>query len=776
VAVDVIGRSEELAAVDSFLDSLPGGPTALVVTGEAGIGKTTIWRAGLEAARRRDFWVLAASPAQAEANLSFGALGDVLDAEVTQLLPRLTAPRRRALEAALLLGDVDGPPPDQRAVALGFFDALRTLAESCVVLVALDDVQWLDAPSAAVLGFAVRRRHSTQVAFLIAQRVAADEPLPLGLDRGGTDGVTTLHVGPLAIGALHRVLHEQLGVSLPRPILLRIHEVSNGNPFFALEIARAIGGRDLPPLVSEPLPIPATLRELVHERIAELPAATRSALVAASAVSQPTPELIEAAGGSRANLQPAIDEGVIRLADDRIQFAHPLLAAAAYADADASQLRDVHSRLAELVDDLEERARHLALSTDGPDDAVAAVVEEAARRSRARGASATAAELAEQAFRLTAGHQPREATTRRAVAAADWALEAGDSAKARRLLEELVALLPPGPERADALSRLGWVILTRRPPERTGPLHRQALEEATDTAVKVRAHRGLSWAAHVAGDLGTAEVHARSAVELAELDCDPTNLALSLADLAFVEALRGRGLSRETMQRALELEERLDTLPIVGRPTWVFGVLLAMTGELDEARGLLDRLRHRASERGEENATPYILNWLSRIECFAGRWQLALGHAEESHQSTLETGQDGQGAFTLSSLAMVRARLGDVDGARAGAHEALQRGRLLGLRSVDFEARATLGFLEVSLGRPEEADRWLGTLHEEVRQAGFGEPTVFRFHPDAIEALVSLGRLDRAAELLDYLAERGRTLDRPKGHRHGASLSRAHAG
>jgi ATP/maltotriose-dependent transcriptional regulator MalT len=573
--------------------------------------------------------------------------------------------------------------------------------------------------------------------------------------------VTTLHVGPLAIGALHRVLHEQLGVSLPRPILLRIHEVSNGNPFFALEIARAIGGRDLPPLVSEPLPIPATLRELVHERIAELPAATRSALVAASAVSQPTPELIEAAGGSRANLQPAIDEGVIRLADDRIQFAHPLLAAAAYADADASQLRDVHSRLAELVDDLEERARHLALSTDGPDDAVAAVVEEAARRSRARGASATAAELAEQAFRLTAGHQPREATTRRAVAAADWALEAGDSAKARRLLEELVALLPPGPERADALSRLGWVILTRRPPERTGPLHRQALEEATDTAVKVRAHRGLSWAAHVAGDLGTAEVHARSAVELAELDCDPTNLALSLADLAFVEALRGRGLSRETMQRALELEERLDTLPIVGRPTWVFGVLLAMTGELDEARGLLDRLRHRASERGEENATPYILNWLSRIECFAGRWQLALGHAEESHQSTLETGQDGQGAFTLSSLAMVRARLGDVDGARAGAHEALQRGRLLGLRSVDFEARATLGFIEVSLGRPEEADRWLGTLHEEVRQAGFGEPTVFRFHPDAIEALVSLGRLDRAAELLDYLAERGRTLDRP---------------
>jgi AAA ATPase domain len=251
-AAGVVGREEELARVSAFLVDLAEGPYALLLEGGPGIGKTTIWQAGVATARERSYQVLACRPTGAEVQLSFAALGDLLAEVLVEALPELAPPRRRALEVALLLEEARGQQPDQRAVALAFLDVLLLLAGSSPVLVAVDDLQWLDAPTAAVLGFALRRVGSEPIGLLAALRIESGQTGPVELERLVPE--ERLAIGPLSVGALHRLLGTHLGTALPRPALLRLHEQSGGNPFFALGIARAldrIGGRVEP---GEPLP------------------------------------------------------------------------------------------------------------------------------------------------------------------------------------------------------------------------------------------------------------------------------------------------------------------------------------------------------------------------------------------------------------------------------------------------------------------------------------------------------------------------------------------
>ena len=179
----IVGRDVELAAIEAWLEAAHG--SALLIEGEAGIGKTTLVRAGIELARAAGIEVLAARPTQAEAALSFVALGDVLEGVLDEVLDELPQPQRQALEAALLVGDpgaADTVPTDPRAAAVAVLGALRTLARSRRVLVALDDVQWLDAPSAAALGFAGRRLPA-EARFLLARRRGHEDVVTAGLEK-----------------------------------------------------------------------------------------------------------------------------------------------------------------------------------------------------------------------------------------------------------------------------------------------------------------------------------------------------------------------------------------------------------------------------------------------------------------------------------------------------------------------------------------------------------------------------------------------------------------
>ena len=271
----ILGRDAELAQVKSFLGSVSGGPSALILEGAAGIGKTTLWHAGVSSARARGHRVLTCRVAESEARLSYAALGDLFDFE----LPELPAPQKRALDAALLRAEVEGAPPDQRAVSIASLGVVRALAASGPVIIAIDDVQWLDVPSARVLAFVVRRLEDAPIRILVALRVGCGGD-PLGLGQAGpTLSLHRVSMGPLREEAMTRLLRDRTGGDLVHPILLRLHRISEGNPFFALEITRALTRQGVRPAPGEPLPVPEDLQELLGHG---LPRCRRASLMGSS--------------------------------------------------------------------------------------------------------------------------------------------------------------------------------------------------------------------------------------------------------------------------------------------------------------------------------------------------------------------------------------------------------------------------------------------------------------------------------------------------------------
>src|SRR5215211_3798523 len=167
---EIIGRERELAAITAFLGRVVRSPAALLLAGEPGIGKTVLWSAAIDQARSGEAVVLSFRAVEAEASVSFACLSDLLGDALEGALESLSAPRRHALEVALLLAEPGGQPPDPRAVGLAVRDVLGGLATSAPVLVAVDDLQWVDSASAAVLQFALRRLRTEPVGLLATVR------------------------------------------------------------------------------------------------------------------------------------------------------------------------------------------------------------------------------------------------------------------------------------------------------------------------------------------------------------------------------------------------------------------------------------------------------------------------------------------------------------------------------------------------------------------------------------------------------------------------------
>jgi predicted ATPase len=403
-AMTLIGRDTEMAAITTFLEAVPSGPSALLISGEPGIGKTSLLSEGVNAARDRSFRVLLGRPVEAETRLSFAGLDDLVGGVFSEALPELPPPQQQAIRAALLLEGSPAPSPDPRAIGLAFLGILRFLARSGPVLIAVDDVQWLDAPTTTALAFALRRLDGEPIGLLAAQRSRGDrEPseLDMAIHR---DRLRRLDLGPLTLGALHRLIATRLGRALSRPGLVRIHTASGGNPFYAVEMARAlirIGGRVD---AHQPLPVPENLRDLLRARLTALPPAAREVLPAVAAMADPTVSAVESvapSGRGAVGLEAAADAGVVEDAGERERFTHPLLSSAVYSRLLPGRRRELHRRLAAVVRDPEERARHLALGADEPDAAVAAALDEAERQAAGRGAPDIAAELAEMASSMT---------------------------------------------------------------------------------------------------------------------------------------------------------------------------------------------------------------------------------------------------------------------------------------------------------------------------------------------------------------------------------------
>ena len=756
----LVGREQELDELARFLDAVPAGPVGLLFEGGAGIGKTTLWRETVLRALDRSYRVLSCRPVESEAQLAFAALGDLLDEVPDSATAQLPFPQRRALEIALLQIDAEGPPPLPRAVSLGVLGVLRALAASGPLVIAVDDLQWLDRPSASTLEFAARRLRAEPIGFVLARR-GAEADMPLALDQTfPPEAVRRLVIGPLDGDSLGRLIRSRVNVHLGPPALRQLEAASGGNPYFAIELARSLGERDIPLGPGEPLPVPGTLRALLGVRLAHLAPETHGVTLAASALARPTVALVEASVrsvDSSAALAAAVDAGLLELDGDRVRFAHPLIASVVYADADAAERRALHAQIADVVEEPEERARHLALATDAPDEDVAASLDEAARSVRARGAPGEAAELYEEARRLTPPLQTNDAA-RRAVDAAECHFEGGAFARVRALLEEVTAGTH-STERARALVFLGWVRANQEGFGVGADTFRAALEAVEpDNPLLIEIERGLAWTLHALGDLQAAEIHSRAALEMAERLREPSVLARAMSDMAFFEAVTGSGDPLSRIESALELDEPGEWRAIYGRPRWIHAMILVWRGELDSAGAVLDEMHQAALDHGDEHSLPYILFYLARIEMLRGRFESAGAYAQRAYEGTVETGQEGEQPFALTVKALVDAHLGRVEAARKATDEGMSLALRLGVVPAHLELRAARGFLELSLARYEEAHRFLDPLREDVAKAGFREPALFRFHGDAIETLVALGKLEEAAPLQSELEERGEAL------------------
>lgn len=351
----IIGRERELALADLFLHDAAQRFSVLDVHGEAGIGKTTVWKAVLGRAEARGFHILACRPGVAEAKLSFAGISDLLERVPEDAFADLSRPQRLALDVALLRAEPGDAAVDRRTVGVAIRSLLRELAVSRPILVAIDDLQWLDAASAATLQFALRRLDNEAIGFLAARR--AEESTRLEIRNLEPACTRNLAIGPLSVASLHHLLRGRLGHVPSRSVLVRVAEASRGNPLFALEIGRLLAENGPPP-AGEPLPVPADVDALVRRRTASLPRRTREVLLAAAALSNPTEEIIRAAlrRSIVADLDPAERRAIARLERGAIVFAHPLFAGAIYASATAAKRRGMHRRLAEVVAASEARA------------------------------------------------------------------------------------------------------------------------------------------------------------------------------------------------------------------------------------------------------------------------------------------------------------------------------------------------------------------------------------------------------------------------------------
>jgi DNA-binding CsgD family transcriptional regulator/Cdc6-like AAA superfamily ATPase len=758
-----LGRESELAAVDRFLESVPQGLSGLLIEGDTGIGKTTLLKDALDQAERGGSVVLMANPGQAEMKQPFAGLGDLVHAAGDDALADLPDPQHRALDVALLRADAPASGIDHRAVSLAVLGVLRALARAAPIVLAIDDVQWLDASSARALQFALRRLGEEAIGVITTVRLE-DEQIPLRLERLiPGERLVRLTLGPLERTQLDELLRSRIDWESPPSVLVDVHRISGGNPLFALEIAEAHARRARRGLASRPLAVPATLRGLVRDRLSVIPESAMDTLLAVAALSQPSVAAVAAAVGSderaERDIATAVERGVLEVAGDRLAFAHPLIASILYSEATLQARQSMHRRLAAIAPDPEERARHLALATFVPDAGVAGQVEDAARQAQARGAPEVAADLWEESRRLT----PVDAGDdrwRRTIGEAECRFGAGDPHRATTLLEELVATATSAPRRAEALRRLGLIRYHEDSYSAAADLFRDALREAAgDAPLEALIHADLAWAGLMYGDFPAALDHARSALKLAEQLGDQTAVADALTAVAAAGTAMGEDVGPDLLERARDMDDRAD-FGVERRPSRTFGLVLKWADDLDSARSRFLELNQRAVERGDESAVPLLLYHLSELECRAGNWELATRYADDAAAAAARTAQEPVRAAALYAKALVDAHKGEVESARRGAEQAMALAEQTGASTLVIQILGVLGFLELSLGNPAETHRLMGRVTDVLPTLRLRDPTVVRSLPDEIEALVALGDTEEAEGLIETLEQAGRPLGR----------------
>lgn len=748
----VVGRERELGEAAAFLADVADGPCGLLLRGEPGIGKTTIWSAVIAEAIGGGYRVITARPSEPEADLAFMVLTDLLGGVEEAVLEPLPPAQRVALEQAVRRVD-RATAVDPVAVALATAAVLRTLSKEGPAIVAVDDLQWVDSPSHRALTSAVRRLGDARVGLVATVRSGWDDDLAtFADDRSGR--IRRLEIGGLDRRSLAELVLARTRRRLTPAQLEGLEQLSGGSPYYALELA-STGDPELG--------VPENLTGALRARLTALSAAARATGLALATLGR----FDEGAVGSPAD-PGATELRAAGIMDDRTGapwFAHPLLASTLLAMHAPEERRQAHLRAADRVADPDERALHLGRGTDGASEDVAAELERAADRLDRRGAPETAASLAERAATLT---PPEDVggRTRRLILAADLYQAAGEGrTRVLPLLERLAAELEPGPERARSLVRLGWLgaELDTMTTSDAACYFERALAEAEGAPdVTAAAHVALARILGLGGDFRSWLQHAELAVAAGAPPGSGGGFPSPFGELGFAMALAGRGLDESLFAQGIELEA---TRRSVGEPyhsphvQYAWALLYA--GELSRARTIfLDQLA-LSTELERVRSVAGCLTHLIELEVRAG--DLAQAETYAAEFAYLDRLLRGELAEEWYPGAIVAVHAGRVDDARRMLRSGIDYSDSIESTVWRVHHLGALGLLELSLGNLGAAREALSPLPPLLREMGLGEWSVHPVHPDAIETHVGLGELDEAAALTAELEEYGRRLDRPWG-------------
>ena len=743
-ATGLVGRDSELALLGRLLDSAENSRSdALLITGEAGVGKTALLRSLLEQARR--FTTLQVQGIEIESELPFAGLSTLL----APIVDRIEAipPQQRAVVEAALRG---GPPSADNAFAVcaGTLSLLAAAADDAPLLVVVDDAQWIDAATARALIFTARRLMAEGIVLVFAVRDGSQSLF---------DGsqLPELRLGGLSANAARELLNRS-SLRLRSEVAEQLIAASDGNALALVEVpplltdAQRRGDEPLP----DPLPVGRGLQKTYASWTAGLSQDSQCALVVAAAERTGSVAIVTEALAALDITPHALEaterSGLVSL-DGDIRFRHPLARAGVYYGAEPSLRRRAHRAIAVAIsDDPLRRAWHLARAAIGPDEHVATALEAAAEQARARHSPASSARAWEDSARLT-----RDATarTRRLIEAADDYQLAGRLERARALVDDAAhSARDPGQLTRIACIR-GHIELFRGLPHQAfGLLAEEAAKlERQAPALAARLWAEASLTAMPAGEATLALDAASRAYGLARDAGEDTELS---ATLAYANALILAGRSSEASAILASVDPLALVDPVAGGLALQAQIgLQSILCNFDTARTLGERVVAAARAASAPGALPFPLSALADIDYRTGRWQLARAEAEESYNLAKQTEQPNFMSYARVVLARVEAATGLEEACRAHVDEAVEIAARLGADAISMFAEGVLGLLDLGLGRYEDATIHSRRAARVSSKRGLREPALLQSAPDLIEAELRSGRVAAANEALMELAE-----------------------
>lgn len=733
----VMGRSDLLEEVHDLLGQ--GLPVAL--HGPAGIGKSALLDTLDErACDGGDTLVLRASGAAAEHALPYAALRDLLDQLPRGLVETLPDDVRERLRDGLAGADAsDGTRSTLCAILLGLLDVASRRGP---VLVLLDDVQWLDPESACVLGYS-RRRLPGRV------RLVAS----VGPDAGTGIDVTGLHhldVPPLDAGAMIELLGSH---GLPAHVAQRVHAESGGVPALALALCGALGAQ--PTLLGGPTPLPASIERVLRDRVAALPDDARETLVHAALLHRPTVGQLERAGriGAADDVRLLVRSGVLLEVEGVLRFTPRALRTVATELTPAPRRGELHRSLAAVATTTAQRIRHQALADPRPDAALAHELGVAARESAESGAREIAAEL----YHLAARRSPVELAEDRVewlAAAIETAAPGNHLATVQRALAEFLEA-PATPAQTVrvrlALPELAGSAVTVLDEVLTAALADAGDDDQLVAMVLLQRSR----VALMESRPDAATRGAEHAVALLEHAGDPDATAVALTAVAVARRWTGAD-HRAPIARAVELAAARPA----AAPGFVHTSPAYMAARFDFYDDLLDEawsayLAMLAQvERGAGMDQVHVLRCLVEVGVKSGRCREALEYAGRATRVGEAFALDLHTGWFIAALAELAG--GDLATARTLAERGVLASEERGDTRYLQRHLLLLGQARLRSGDAQGAREALARIRGIERARGIGDPTVNRWQPELVDALVRLGRLDDAD---DVLAEARRALD-----------------